>query len=266
MSISVEEICNYIESWAPSSWAESWDNIGLQLGSKRKKVSRVGLVLELVPEVVPWTRLHSIELLVTHHPVIFTPLKKLDEDDPYTRLLVSLLRLEVSVVSYHTNLDVAPDGVTEVFLKALGVSCERPIKCVSSEDPRAGVGRIGSLKSPVRLSELADRVSKLLGVEVEVVGEDRVVEKVAACAGSGADLISEVLKLGADVYITGDVKHHAARFAELHGLPLLIADHFATEEFFLPHLKEKISSRFPELEVLVFKGKSPFTKKQLKED
>jgi len=258
MSVSVEEICEYIEDFAPVAWAESWDNVGLQLGSSKTQVNHLGLALELTAEVVDWLFYEEIDCLLTHHPLFFRPLKSLREDDPWTQLIVRLIRAEKVVISYHTNLDAAPGGVTEVLAEALGFKCEKALKPVSPDLPEIGLGRMAYVEFPISVSEIARKLASLIHFPVFTVGPDRKVKRVAICAGSGADLIPQVLQNGAEAYITGEVKHHVAREAELAGLSLVVADHYAMEAYFLRDLRERLAARFPGLKISLFRGRSPF--------
>ncbi len=258
MTVTVEDICDYIENWAPASWAEDWDRVGLQFGSLRAPVEHLGLALELTPAVVSWMISQGVDCLLTHHPVFFKPLRRLLAEDPWEGLILELIRRGKTVISYHTNLDAAPEGVTEVLAEALGVRCEEALRPVASDLPGVGLGRLGVLPEPQKVSEMARHLSRIIQSPVAQVGEDREVRRVALCAGSGWDLWPEVLSKGAEVFITGEVKHHAAREAELAGVGLLVADHFAMENFFWRRLVERLSGRFPGLKVSFFEDKSPF--------
>ena len=218
----------------------------------------MGLALELTPAVVSWMISQGVDCLLTHHPVFFKPLRRLLAEDPWEGLILELIRRGKTVISYHTNLDAAPEGVTEVLAEALGVRCEEALRPVASDLPGVGLGRLGVLPEPQKVSEMARHLSRIIQSPVAQVGEDREVRRVALCAGSGWDLWPEVLSKGAEVFITGEVKHHAAREAELAGVGLLVADHFAMENFFWRRLVERLSGRFPGLKVSFFEDKSPF--------
>ena len=258
MAITAEDICEYIESWAPVSWAEEWDRVGLQFGALGAPIKHLGLALELTPKVASWMLERQVDCLLTHHPVFFRPLKRLLAEDPWEGMVLELIRAGKTVISYHTNLDAAPGGVTETLAEALGISCEAPLRPCSPEEPRAGLGRVGRCDPPVPLSEMARRLGSLIRAPVAVVGEEREVSRVALCAGSGWDLWPEVLSKGAEVFITGEVKHHAAREAEVTGVSLLVSDHFAMENFFWRRLARQVAEHFPGLTVSFFEESSPF--------
>ncbi len=201
----------------------------------------------------------KIDCLLTHHPVFFRPLKRLQAEDPWQGLIIRLLREGVSVVSYHTNLDVAPGGVTEVLAETLGLSVEEALKPVSEDLKQVGLGRIGNLEKALKISILAQRLSQRIGAPVFQVGPDREVRRVALCAGSGGDLLPQVLSKGAELYITGEIKHHAARDMETLGLSLLVSDHFALEAYYFEHhLFQQMRSDFPSLKISYYPGQSPF--------
>ncbi|QJA06261.1 Nif3-like dinuclear metal center hexameric protein [Thermosulfurimonas marina] len=258
MEIAVEDICQWVEEWAPAGWAEEWDNVGLQFGSLRAPVRHLGLALELTPAVAKWVREEKIDCLLTHHPVFFRPLKRLSAEDPWEALILGLIREGVTVVSYHTNLDVAPGGVTEALGKGLGLRMGEPLR-PRKEDPRVGLGRLAEVPEPLSLAELAERLARLVKAPVFLVGEGELrLRRVALCAGSGMDLLPEVLQNQAQAFITGDVKHHAARVAEVSGVALVVSDHYALEEYFWQKLARKIAQEFPAIRVSYFRGKGPF--------
>ncbi|RUM89457.1 MAG: Nif3-like dinuclear metal center hexameric protein [Thermodesulfatator sp.] len=258
MDTTVEDICRWVEEWAPSDWAEEGDRVGLQFGSRRARVRHLGLALELSPAVAQWVQQEGIDLLLTHHPVFFHPLRRLCAEDPWEGLLLALVRQGLTVVSYHTNLDVAPGGVTEVLAEGLGLEVKEALRPGRAGDPRVGLGRMAEAPEPVPVTRLARRLAALVKAPVFITDhEEKLVRLVALCAGSGADLLPEVLQKGAEVYITGDVKHHAARAAEVAGLTLVVSDHYALENYFWRGLASKIAQQFPQIQVSYFPGRSP---------
>ena len=265
MSVTVGEICAWIESWAPVSWAEEGDSVGLQFGSLEQRLTHLGLALELTPAVAEWVLREGVDALLTHHPVFFRPLRRLREEDPWEGLILRLIRRGCTVVSYHTNLDAAPGGVSDLLAEALGIRAEQALRPVPGQE-RAGLGRVGELEQPLRLSSLAERLHQLLRAPVLMAGPDREVKRVALCAGSGWSLWPEVLSSGAEVFITGEVKHHIAREAEIRGLGLLATDHWAMENYFWRHLSERLRVRFPDLRVSFFEDRSPFRTLSEEED
>jgi len=364
----VQDLLGLLHGLFPPELAEEWDNVGLQVGDPTAPVQRVLVALDPTGEAVAAACERGAQLLITHHPLLFKPLRRLTADDPVGRVVWQAVRNGVAIMAAHTNLDVAADGLnhwlaarlelTEVeplqpvpgnllklvvyvpathadvvaealfaagageigaydqcsfrvagtgtfrpgpgttpFIgsagrreqveelrletivpqRRLGRVLEKMFKAhpyeevaydlvpLSNQLPAAGLGRIGRLTAPLSLEVLSDRVKTVLGcANLRAVGElSRMVGKVAVCGGSGAGLIHEAQRRGADVLVTGDIKYHEARQAEELGLALLDAGHFATERLAARELAARVGSeatgRNWRLEILVHDGeRDPF--------
>ena len=367
-SVRVQDLLGLVHGLFPSELAEEWDNVGLQVGDPAAPVARVLVALDPSAAAVAAADAQGAQLLVTHHPLLFKPLRRLTPDDPVGRVVWQAVRSGVAIIAAHTNLDVASDGLNHwlagrfgleecqplqpaagnlfklvVFVPAehgeavadalfaagagqvgsydhcsfqtrgigtfrpgvgttpfigtigrrevveevrletvvpkrrLSRVLERMIKAHPYEEvaydllplanqlPGTGLGRIGRLAEPLALAALAERIKRALGCQtVRLVGRpEQVVGKVAVCGGSGASLIPEARRRGADVLVTGDVKYHDARQAEDLGLALIDAGHFATEHLaaaeLATRLGEEAAARGWRLDVLVHAGEhDPF--------
>ena len=364
----VQDLLGLLHGLYPPDLAEEWDNVGLQVGDPTAPVERVLVALDPGGSAVAAASGQGAQLLVTHHPLLFKPLQRLTPEDPVGRVVWQAVRNGVAIVSAHTNLDVAADGLNDwlaarleltaaeplqptaghlfklvVFVPAdhveavaealfaagaghlggydqcsfrtAGVGTFRPgpgttpfigeagrrerveearleivvpqrrlsrvleklIKAHPYEEvaydlvplantlPGTGLGRIGHLVEPVTLTALADRLKVVLDCQtVRLVGApERAVGKVAVCGGSGAGLIQEAKRRGADVLVTGDVQYHEARLAEDLGLALLDAGHFATERPAVGELAARLgagaAARGWRLDILIHDGeRDPF--------
>jgi dinuclear metal center YbgI/SA1388 family protein len=364
----VSDIVGIINVIAPFSLAEEWDNAGLQVGNPAAPAGKIMVALDAGRGAVEAAVGASCQLLLTHHPMIFRPLKKISIADPLGRLLALAIRNDLAIISLHTNFDIAEGGVNDLLAERLGVSHCEPLKVTFVEDlvklsvfvpkgyeervmhalfsfsgfignysdcsfqtggigtfkplqgaepflgeigkreyteeirlevllrkgdlnaavksllaahpyeepafdlypllnkgKKSGLGRMGELSAALPLADFAATVKERLGLDgVRFVGDaERVVRKIALCGGSGAQLLRDAGKQGADVLVTGDVKYHEAREAEELGLALVDAGHFATE---LPMvwgltelLGEELAKKGYAAEITAFEGeREPF--------
>jgi dinuclear metal center YbgI/SA1388 family protein len=198
-------------------------------------------------------------LLISHHPLIFQPLRNLVNISPSISFAV---RNNISVYSAHTNLDVAEGGIGDTLSKLFGLIKVKKLDKEGVEEEKA-MGRVGYLQKPLFLKELAVFVAEKLNMKVRVLGEEeKLVRKVALCGGGGSGLLFEAYKKGVDVFITGDINHHTALLALELGIALVDATHLATERVILNSLKEYVSRSLKEMgekiPVYVYEEKVPW--------
>ena len=339
------DIVGIINKIAPITLAESWDNPGLQIGDPAARVTCVMVALDPTPDVIDSALKASCQLLVTHHPLIFKPLKSISTATPHGALIQKAIKGGLSIVSLHTNYDIARGGLNDLLASKIGLSSCVPLKITTAcelvklvvfvpvdqleqlravlfpytalqgnyrdcsfaaggtgtftpldgaepftgtvgvlaklheerlellilraqlpraikallavhpyEEPafdiypllnegeKLGLGRIGRLPEPLMLAEYADRLKKVLSAPaLRYVGDAAArISKVALCSGSGASLLREAARAGADVLVTGDVKYHEARDAEDLGLALIDAGHFPTEIIMVHEITERL--------------------------
>lgn len=238
------EIVALLEEKAPVAAAEEWDNPGLLIGSGDADVDRVLVALDATPAALSEARRIGAQLLVTHHPVIFRPLRALDAASvPYQAAAAG-----IAVLSAHTNLDKATGGVNDTLAALLGLTEVHP--------GGDGMSRIGLLPAPVDARAFAAQVGARLHTAVRVNG-DRPVQRVAVCGGSGGEFIPP-LSTQADAYVTGEVRHHEWLLAEELRLTVLEAGHYATEAPVVDTLCRWLTAAFPRLPVTAFYGEPPY--------
>ncbi len=244
----VKEILDWMDQNYPFSLAEDFDNCGLLIGDPEKEVFRCLLALDVTAEVVEDAVRERAELVLTHHPVIFNPLKRLLEGG----IAYKCVRRGIAVISSHTCLDKAAGGVNDVLAGMLSL---REIAILDNTD---GIVRIGTLEkalSPLDFAEFCKRVLKAGGVRA-VLG-DRPVRTAALCSGAGGSFLDAVLESGCDAYLTGEVKHHEAVLAKNAGITLVDAGHFETETVVLPKLLKELSAAFPQVRFAVSGANRP---------
>lgn len=249
-----------LEELSPVSYAEKWDNVGLLTGRKDKEIHSVMLALDATSDVIGQAVSMQADLLLTHHPLLFSPQKRICGEDFIGGRLLELIRHDINYYAMHTNFDVmgmADAAADELALKnrdVMIVTCEE-------EGAKEGLGRVGDLPYPMMLQECAEYVKKVFSLDqVLVYGKlSAVVEKMAVLPGSGKDEIPDALAAGAQVYLTGDLSHHAGIDAMEQGLCLIDAGHFGIEKIFIPYMQEFFKREFPQLEVRAAREKAPFT-------
>jgi dinuclear metal center YbgI/SA1388 family protein len=230
MSPRVSDILSVLEELTPSSVAEDWDNPGLQVGNPRQPVQRILVSLDPTMGALRAAKRREANLLLTHHPLLFRPISRVDESHYPGSVIAEACRMGVSIVAAHTNLDVIRGGINDSLAHMLQLQNVEPLQ--AAEHEHAGLGRIGDLPIPLGFRALIERVKSLLGSTfVRVSGKnDAIIGRVAVVGGAGGELIAAAHQRGADALITGDVRHHEALLAESIGLALLDAGHYETEK------------------------------------
>lgn len=247
---TVKDILNFTESFAPLSTAADFDNCGVLVGDVNKAVTKVLVTLDITKEAVEEAEALGAQLIISHHPVIFNPLKKLSSHCvPYL-----LAQAGITALCLHTNLDVAEDnGVNICLAKALGLS---DIKMYAED-----FVCMGTLSSPLSTKDFAQLVKSSLGADsVHFTESDRLIKTVGMCSGAGTDMYHSAVTLGADVFLTGEAKHHEYLEAVSTGVPMVVAGHFFTEDVAMLPLTNKLSANFPHVEFVKSTAcKSPYS-------
>lgn len=344
-SPKVADIVGIINKIAPMRLAETWDNPGLQIGDPASTVTRIMVALDPTPAAIDSAIATSSQLLVTHHPLLFKPLKTISTAHPHGALIHKAIRGGLSIVALHTNYDIAADGLNDLLAAKIGLSCCVPLKVTAelevvklvvyvpaghleqlrtalfpytapqgnyrdcsfsaegrgtftplegakpfigtagtlstvaeerlellmqraqlprivkelraahpyeepafdvypllNEGEKLGLGRVGRLPETLTLREYSSRIKTALAAPaLRYVGDPETkISKVALCSGSGASLLHDAVRTGADVLVTGDVKYHDARDAEDLGIALIDAGHFPTEIIMVNELTARL--------------------------
>ena len=229
---TVEDICALMEAWAPVKTQYSFDNSGLQTGDRHAEVERVLVALDADDAVLEECAQKQAQLLITHHPMIFSPIKSVSSDTREGRLLMKAIRSGVAVYSSHTPLDGAEGGANDELCGLLGITAFAGLELQYSDAQRTVYcGRVGELNSPVSLHELSLRTAAALGAgQCRVIGDDnRILRRAAVCSGAGGGFVQAAADAGADVLITGELKHHEMLAVRELGLCAVEAGHYYTE-------------------------------------
>lgn len=243
---TVHEIEQSLFDWAPKELAADWDNVGHLLGSPGDTVSRVLTALDLTEDVADEALALGCQLIVSHHPVMnckWLPVQTVREDRPQGRLLLKLLRNNISAICMHTNLDAARGGVNDLLAKALHLADPVPLH-------ESGIGRHGFLPEPMALPEFVRFVSETLGCNgVRYAGAGRPVSHVAVGGGACGDFEDNAIAAGCDTFVTSDLSYHQFLDAAGKGITLIDAGHFPTEDLICGEIVSYLSARFPQLAV-----------------
>lgn len=248
--MTVQNVFEIINQIAPFNTQMGFDNAGILIGSQNKKVKKIGVVLDITAEAADYAKEQGIDLIVSHHPVIFSGLKSIDGDSVVYRLI----KEDIAVISVHTNLDAAEDGVNQTLAQVLGLAQVEPIGLPDETTPP--MGRIGMLSKAMSCEAFAQQVNQKLNTRVKFVNTGKMVSKVAVCGGAGEDFIVPALKVGADALVTADVKHHNFLLAKSLGLALMDAGHFETEQVIVPKFCKQLEE-LVDVPVVVIPQASP---------
>ena len=246
MVTRVTDIVRIVEQIAPQALAEDWDNSGMQVGSLGWPVKKMWVALDPSPEVIGAACRQKVDLLVTHHPLIFRPLKSIDFNHPLGESIRLAAKYRLAVFSAHTNLDKTPSGLNDMLAERIGLEKITPLQ---GENGEPSFGRIGKPARRCSLRALADTVKKALDLKyVRVAGDfELAVDSVLVCSGSGSGLLKEFLLSDAQVYLSGDLRYHDALEIRQAKRGMIDIGHFASEHIMVEALAGRLTA---ELEAL----------------
>lgn len=232
----IDKLLTLLDGISPFARAEAWDNVGLMVGDPDREVRGILLALDPTEALLEEARARHCDTIITHHPLIFHPLQNIRLDQPPGRLLALAIAHQINIIACHTNLDVVTGGVSDILAHRLGLTDTVPLQItgpeVTASQPTAtGFGRFGRLSSPVPGQRFLAQLAAELKLEaLQVAGPlPAMIRKVAVCGGSGSDLTQRAADLGADIYISAEIKHATARWAEMRGFCVVDAGHFYSE-------------------------------------
>ncbi len=241
----IQNFIDILNDMAPFSHAAEWDNVGLMIGNPEQRVSGILLGLDPTIDLLDQAIKQGHNTILTHHPLIFHPLKTIRPDYPPGSLIKKGLADDLSILACHTNLDVVPGGVSDVLARKLGLENPVPLQLTDREE-LIGYGRVGTLPGPVAGTDFLDRLHEIFRLPVlPVAGQPpETISKVAVCGGSGSELAETAFKAGADIYITAEIKHSTARWAEACNFCIVDGSHFATENVVIKPLAARLKKIF----------------------
>lgn len=235
-----------LEELSPAMYAMDWDNSGLLVGDPEADVTKVLLSVDVTDEVVDEAIREGANMILTHHPLIFSKINKVVATDFIGKRIIRMIENGICCYCMHTNFDVM--GMADAAADELGL-LQSEVLMVTYEDDisKEGIGRYGFLKDICPLQELAERVKATFALEHVTAYGDRNTEvaKVAISTGSGKSVIKYALKTDCDVIITGDIDYHTALDSVAQGLCIIDAGHFGLEKIFITYLKDYLKREAP---------------------
>ena len=254
-----KEIMQVIEAAYPRSAALDFDNVGLLAGRAGKEVNRVYLALDATDAVIDRAIEAGADMLITHHPLIFSPMKRVTDEDFIGRRVVKLIQSDIAYYAMHTNYDVL--GMAPLSEKILGIKNSQVLDVTMCEDGNEeGIGRVGDLEKPMTLEECCVYVKHKLKLgSLKVFGDmNGTVSRLAVSPGSGKSAVAPAIAKGADVLVTGDIGHHDGLDAVEQGLAVIDAGHYGTEYIFIDDMKHFLEDKLPVLDVMTTPIVHPF--------
>ena len=257
MTPALSDIMDILDNLAPPFLAEEWDNSGLQLGDPSWPVAKIWVALDPSLQVVEAASAHKVNLLITHHPLIFKPLRSLEFGTPLGAVIELAIRNNLAIFAAHTNLDSASGGLNDMLARRLGLTDLKPLVAVKeikryrydnypqmSREQQPGIGRVGYLSKAVDLKSFVRTIKKKMGLQtIKFAGDPQlVVKKAALCTGSGSSLLENFFASGAQVYISGDIRYHDARDVEAAKLGVIDIGHFSSESFIAEDLAARLET------------------------
>lgn len=234
---TIKDIINFTETFAPLETQMDFDNSGLLIGSDTTKVTTAIVTLDITNAVVEEAVNNNAELIISHHPVIFTPLKQISAES----VVYNLISHSLSALCLHTNLDLSPEfGVNTCLANAVGVKngMFADGECLF----------IGELDNEISVENFANIVNSALNCNgVRYTKAKPKVKTVAICSGSGGDLVKLAKDYNADVLLTGEIKHHEILLANELGISVIDGSHFGTEDIVISPLCKKLQEQFADV-------------------
>jgi dinuclear metal center YbgI/SA1388 family protein len=251
MTTSVSDLMQFIGRSAPLRSAADWDNVGLLLGDDTAAVERVMTCLTVSEETVAEAIRDQAQLIISHHPILFKPIRRLTRQTPEGRMLLDLVRAGVSVFSAHTAFDNGVRGINEQLADCLSLKKVAPLRLSIVNETKQGEGRIGSLGKPSSGIKLAEVLRKHLACESLQAGglTDRLISRVAIACGAGGDFLRDAIKQKAELFVTGEMRFHDILAAKAHDIGVVLLGHFASEKFAMQSLATELQKEFRDLNI-----------------
>lgn len=240
------DIMNVIENTYPKHAALEWDNVGLLAGRVDKNIKKIHIALDATDEVIDRAIEAKADMLITHHPLLFSPIKSITDEHFIGARLVRLIQHDIAYYAMHTNYDV--HGMAQLSGDILGLQDAVALEVTEAEE---GIGRVGCLNKRMSLQDCCELVKEKFQLEhVRVFGNlKRMVQRVAICPGSGKGMAPIALEKGADVLVTGDISHHEGIDALANGLAMIDAGHYGLEYIFIDDVASYLEKNIKNVEI-----------------
>lgn len=246
--MKIKEVLSALERFAPLPLQEGWDNAGLQVGLTEAEVSGALLCLDVNERIIDEAVAKGLNLVVSHHPLLFRGLKTIGDGDYVQRTVLKAIRNGITVVSMHTNMDNAHGGVNYKIAEKLGLTDVRFMALKTVDGVEAGSGVVGELPEEMAADDFVLMVKRVFGVECAMCNEllRRKIRRVAICGGAGDFLLDDAVRAGADAFITGEMHYHVY-FGREQQLQICVIGHYQSEQYTSEVFREVIEEACPGL-------------------
>lgn len=241
--VKISNIYDFLKEKAPLELCESWDNSGMLINAN-SETDKVLLTLDVTDEVINEAIEKGCQLIISHHPIIFKPLKTLSSND----IVFKLIQNNISVISMHTNLDATENGVNDVLAQILGLK---------NIEVFANIGRKGEVEA-TSVKIFVNKVAKILNTKLKYTLPEKEIKSIAIIGGSAGGYWKNALIEGVDLFLTGEASHHDALDAIHENMPIIIAGHWNTEVIILKSLKKELETKFSNIAFIISSQKDPF--------
>ncbi len=256
LTMLCQDIIKILEAQSPSEYALEWDNVGLLVGRKTKDIKRILIAVDATLEVCQKAIDENIDMIITHHPMIFSKIKKINDDTVVGKKIMSLIEKGVVCYAMHTNFDTK-GGMAREAASMLKLKNSQVLEETLNGE---GIGQIGLLDTNLSLKELAELTKEQFGLKNVIVYGDltKKIEKVAISPGSGKSVIQASCNKKADCLITGDIGHHDGIDAMEMGLTIIDASHYGIEKIFMNYMYNYLKGFCPDVDIEVANEGEPF--------
>lgn len=246
--MKIKEVLSALERFAPLPLQEGWDNAGLQVGLTEAEVSGALLCLDVNERIIDEAVAKGLNLVVSHHPLLFRGLKTIGDGDYVQRTVLKAIRNGITVVSMHTNMDNAHGGVNYKIAEKLGLTDVRFMAPKTVDGVEAGSGVVGELPKEMAADDFVLMVKRVFGVECAMCNEllRRKIRRVAICGGAGDFLLDDAVRAGADAFITGEMHYHVY-FGREQQLQICVIGHYQSEQYTSEVFRKVIEDACPGL-------------------
>jgi dinuclear metal center YbgI/SA1388 family protein len=248
------DLIDYLNQMFPFGLSEDWDNSGKQIADERATVKKIVIGIDLTDKLLEKTIEAGADLIITHHPFIFSPLKSVDMASYKGDMIKKMIINDISSIALHTNYDLSIHGMNQVLGSKMElVNLAYLAKGDNSHE--SGFGSVGDLVDEVELDEFIDTFKNKFQLDHVTLYNESVrekIKKVAFCGGAGADFISDAINMKSDIYITGDITHHDSQAAYEGGIILMDPTHHGLEKVFVDHISDLIRDRFSGVELIPY--------------